>query len=60
MISVTFIVPPHWRIHSDDLVCILGGIDDKRPLTNDLNYDPNKLLVIKGTCILGGIDIKSY
>jgi predicted membrane protein len=54
------IVPPHWRIHSDDLVSIFGGLDDKRPMTADLNFDPTKVLILKGTVIFGGIDIKSY
>jgi predicted membrane protein len=54
------IVPPHWRIHSDDLVSIFGGLDDKRPMTADLNLDQTKVLILKGTVIFGGIDIKSY
>jgi predicted membrane protein len=54
------VVPPHWRIHSDDLVCIFGGLDDKRVLTADVASDQSKVLVLRGTCILGGIDIKSY
>jgi predicted membrane protein len=55
------IVPPHWKINSEDLVCILGGIEDKRPIMSDpSSVDPNKVLVLKGTCIFGGIDIKSY
>ncbi|MCI0750884.1 MAG: cell wall-active antibiotics response protein [Flammeovirgaceae bacterium] len=52
------IIPPDWRLHSDELVCIFGGLDDKRKATS--NTDPNKVLVITGTCLFGGIDIKSY
>jgi len=54
------IVPPHWRIHSEDMVCIFGGVDDKRPLLPDTNTDPGKILVLRGTCMFGGIDIKSF
>lgn len=54
------IVPPHWRIQSEDLVSIFGGMDDKRPTQANVNYDTDKVLVLKGTCIFGGIDIKSY
>jgi hypothetical protein len=54
------IVPPHWRIQSDDLVSIFGGMDDKRPIHSDVNYDNSKVLVLRGTCIFGGIDIKSF
>lgn len=54
------IVPPHWKIQSDDLVSIFGGLDDKRPVMPEPSVDHNKILVLKGTCIFGGIDIKSY
>jgi predicted membrane protein len=55
------IVPPHWKIQSQDVVCILGGIEDKRPIMADpSSIDSNKVLILKGTCILGGIDIKSF
>ncbi len=52
------IVPNHWNIKSE-IVCVFGGINDKRPLSKD-THDNNKLLVLKGTCVFGGIDIKSY
>lgn len=55
------IVPPHWKIQSKDLVAIFGGVEDKRPLlSNPLTDDMNKVLILKGTCLFGGIDIKSY
>jgi predicted membrane protein len=55
------IVPPHWKVQSEDLVSIFGGVDDKRPMVSDLSQvDHSKILVLKGTCIFGGIDIKSY
>jgi len=52
------IVPAHWNIQSE-VICVLGGINDKRPLSKD-GQDANRLLVLRGTCVLGGIDIKSY
>lgn len=55
------IVPPHWKIQSDDVVCILGGLDDKRPMYQQTNStEPQRVLILKGTCIFGGIDIKSF
>jgi hypothetical protein len=57
--GTTLIVPPHWQIKADDMVAILGGIDDKRlPMTQ--GYDPNKVLILKGTTLFGGLNIKSY
>lgn len=52
------VVPSDWRVQTDEVVCIFGGLDDKRK--NLSAGDPNKVLVLHGTCIFGGIDIKSY
>jgi hypothetical protein len=54
------IVPPHWKIQSEDIVSIFGAVEDKRPMLAEGNYDHSKILVLKGTNIFGGIDIKSY
>ncbi|MGC1244259.1 MAG: hypothetical protein WA874_21900 [Chryseosolibacter sp.] len=55
------IVPSHWKVQSKDLVAIFGGVDDKRPLLASTQAeDTNKVLILKGTCLLGGIDIRSY
>lgn len=56
--GTVIIVPPHWGIKSD-VVCILGGVDEKRAVGKNFS-DPNKLLRITGTCLLGGVEIKSY
>lgn len=53
------IIPANWTVKTDEMVCIFGGLDDKRKLSG-IPADPNKVLVINGTCIFGGIDIKSY
>ncbi|MBC7913429.1 MAG: hypothetical protein H7Y07_04830 [Pyrinomonadaceae bacterium] len=53
------VVPPHWKV-SSDLVAIFGGIEDKRPLMSDQALAEEKHLVIKGTSIFGGIDIRSF
>jgi hypothetical protein len=52
------IVPPHWDL-KPELISVFGSIDDKRSLENVV-VDPNKVLVLKGTSVLGGIDIRSY
>lgn len=55
------IVPAHWKVQSKDLVAIFGGIDDKRPpVSNAGAEEAEKILVLKGTCLLGGIEIKSF
>jgi hypothetical protein len=53
------IIPPNWRLNTEELVCIFGGLDDKRN-PSMLSQDSQKVLVLKGTCIFGGIDIRSF
>jgi len=52
------IVPAHWNIKSD-VVCIFGGIEDKRPQSKEIP-DSTKVIKLDGTCIFGGIEIKSF
>ncbi len=53
------VVPANWEVQSEVMV-VLGGVEDKRPRVSD-NLSANmKRLVLKGNCIFGGIDIKSY
>lgn len=55
--GTTLILPANWAIESD-LVAILGGINDKREVAASAARD--KILVISGTAIFAGIEIKSY
>jgi len=52
------IVPPTWDIEND-ITAIFGGVDDKRKIQG-INMDTNKVLVLDGTCMFGGIEIRSY
>lgn len=50
------IVPSHWQVQPE-MTAILGGIEDKRPLQPT---DPNKILILKGTSVFGGLELRSY
>ena len=52
------VVPASWDVKSET-TAIFGGIDDKRDL-QAIKPDPNKVLIIDGTCIFGGIEIRNY
>jgi predicted membrane protein len=52
------IVPPTWDVQSD-ITAIFGGVDDKRQVQG-VNMDPNKVLILDGTCMFGGIEIRSF
>lgn len=53
------IVPPHWKVLTDELVCVFGSLEDKRQVAGSI-VDGTKTLVLKGTCIFGGIDLRSF
>lgn len=55
--GVKLIIPPNWKIRSE-AAAIFGGIEDKRPQSLDIAHE--KILVLKGTVIFGGIDIRSF
>jgi predicted membrane protein len=52
------VVPSDWAVKSE-AVTIFGGIEDKRSLSTAVGMG-NKVLIIKGTVLFGGIDIKSF
>ena len=51
------IVPPHWEVRSQ-MTSVFGNIEDKR--TNIGSTDPNKVLVLTGTTVFGGLTIESF
>lgn len=53
------IVPPHWKVLTDELVCVFGSLEDKRQVAGSI-VDGTKVLVVKGTCIFGGIELRSF
>jgi predicted membrane protein len=52
------IVPSNWQV-KPQMAAIFGGVEDKRSARNAAP-DPNKILVLDGTSIFGGIEIRSY
>jgi predicted membrane protein len=52
------IVPSNWQVKAQ-IAAIFGGVEDKRSVQNTA-IDPNKLLILDGTSIFGGIEIRSY
>lgn len=56
--GATLLIPSHWNVVSN-AVAILGEVKDKRAMTN-IPENNNKTLLIKGTVIFGGVDIKSF
>jgi predicted membrane protein len=51
-------VPSHWMVKSE-VVTIFGGVEDKRSVST-IADTPDKVLILKGTVIFGGIEIKNF
>ena len=56
--GIGMVVPADWNVRIE-VVSIFGGFSDKRTIIKQSN-DNSKVLVIKGSCIFGGGEIKSY
>ena len=52
------IVPPNWQIKTD-VMPIFGGISDKRAIGPDIVKDQTRTLIIRGTVIFGGGELKT-
>jgi predicted membrane protein len=51
------IVPAHWEVRSE-VTALFAGFEDKRQQPATIN--PNKVLIIDGTSIFGGIELKNF
>ena len=57
--GIEVIVPRDWKVIVN-VTSIFGGVDDKRILNPDQVYESNKVLIIRGTAIFGGCELKNY
>ncbi len=56
--GMKLIVPPHWDVRTE-VSNIAAGIDDNR-IYREAEVDPEKVLLLKGTVLFGGLEIKSF
>jgi len=57
--GIKLVVPPHWSVQNN-IDGVFHGIDDKRRFNPDANINPGKILILKGSAVFGGIEIRSY
>ncbi len=55
--GIELIVPQNWRV-SIHVTPILGGVEDKRKMISSTLSDDAPTLIIRGTVIFGGVEIK--
>jgi hypothetical protein len=53
------VVPAHWAVQNE-IDGLFHGIDDKRRFNPDASINPGKVLVLKGSVVFGGVEIRSY
>ena len=56
--GVKLIVPPHWDVRTE-VSNIAAGLEDKR-MFREGGVDTNKVLILKGTLMFSGLEIKSF
>ena len=52
------IIPADWDVKSE-ISAVFGGVEDKRNFNNS-TPDTNKRIVVKGSCVFGGIEFANY
>lgn len=57
--AAKLVVPAHWAVQND-IDGFFHGIDDKRRFNPDATINPGKVLVLKGSVVFGGVEIRSY
>ncbi len=57
--GTTLIIPANWEVQTD-VDSIMGSVEDTRPIYNQNFVDNKKVLIIRGTTFMGGIEIKGY
>lgn len=55
--GITLIIPSNWKLISN-LNTVAGSIEDKRPNFGQVE-DENKRLILNGSCVFGGIEIRT-
>ena len=53
------IVPTNWELKSE-LDVVMGGVEDKRPIDKDGSVVSGKVLILKGSVVFGGIELRSF
>jgi hypothetical protein len=56
--GVKLIVPPHWDVRTE-MSNLAAGLEDKR-MFREGGIDTNKVLILKGTLLFSGLEIKSF
>lgn len=56
--GVKLIVPPHWAVQNE-IDGIFHGVEDKRRFNVMPDINPSKVIILRGSVVFGGIEIKN-
>ena len=56
--GVEIVVPSHWEL-VNEVDAIFGGVSDSRIIRTSPT-ETSKTLILRGFCLMGGVDVKSY
>ena len=58
--GLEIIIPSHWDV-KNEIAPSFGSVDDERTIiTNPTTGEIRKTLILRGTCVFGGIELKSF
>ena len=57
--GIKLIIPPHWAVQNE-INGAFHGVDDKRNFNPSAAINPDKVLVLRGSAVFGGVEIRSY
>jgi hypothetical protein len=57
--GIKLTIPPHWIVQNE-IESIFHGFEDKRNPVSTIHANQDKILILKGSSVFAGIEIKSY
>jgi len=57
--SIELIVPSHWEV-KNEISPSFGNVEDERTIQTGIASEAKKILILRGSCSFGSIEIKSY
>ncbi|WP_343606683.1 DUF5668 domain-containing protein [Fluviicola sp.] len=57
--GTTLTIPNNWEVISE-IASVFGAFEDKRPVYTREAGEPNKVIILRGTCMFGGIEVNSF
>ncbi len=53
------IIPGNWTVKSE-VAAVMGSVEDKRHMMKEVIADPDKVLILRGNAVFGGLEIQSF